>query len=513
MPVNSQINSRRMAKNTLLLYFRMFITMLVSVYTSRVVLYTLGIEDFGIHNVVGGVVAMFVFLNGAMLSCTQRYITFALGKGDMENLKKVFSNSVVIHTLIAVLVVVLAETVGLWFLYNKLIIPETRFTAAFWVFQCSVFSTAAYILSVPYNASIVAHEKMSAFAYISVAEVFMKLLIVYLLTLFSFDKLIFYAVLLLSIQIAIRLIYSGYCRRHFEESRFRWNWDKKLFAEMLSFAGWNLMGGLSGVLYNHGLNILLNMFFGPAVNAARGVSVQVQNTVLQFSQNFQMAINPQITKSYAAGELDGMHRLIFRSSRITFFLLFVLALPIVFEADFILDLWLKDVPQWTTSFVRLMIAVIIVDSVANPLMISSAATGKIKFYQTAICSIMLTIVPVSYVMLRLGFCPTVVFKVHLAACCVAFVVRLFILRPMIKLSIRKYFMEVATRCVATAVPAFAVTFAVWKTLPRTAAGSVGVMLVAVFSTLVFCLLWGLDKQEKNFVNEKIGQALKKLKGR
>ena len=498
-----------MAKNTLLLYFRMLLIMVVSIYTSRAVLYTLGVEDFGIHNVVGGIVSMFVFLNGAMLSCTQRYITFALGKGDMENLKKVFSNSVIIHAIIAGLVIVLAETIGLWFLYNKMVIPEPRFNAAFWVFQCAVLSTAVYILSVPYNAAIVAHEKMSAFAYISVVEAVSKLAVVYLLTVVNFDKLILYAVLLLAIQIAIRAVYSGYCRRHFEESAFHWRWDRNLFKEMVSFASWNLMGGLSGVLYNHGLNILLNMFFGPAVNAARGVSMQVQNTVLQFSQNFQMAINPQITKSYAAGDLEGMHKLVYRSSRITFYLLFVLALPVVCETDFILNLWLKNVPDWTPVFVKLMLAVIIVDAVANPLMISSAATGKIKFYQTCICSIMLMIVPVSYVFLKLGFTPPTVFKVHFVACSVAFVVRLFILRPMIQLSIMEYIREVGLRCCAVAVPSVAAAYGVLKILDRSTASSVVVMAVAAFGTLLFCLLFGLDKSERAFVKEKIGAVLKK----
>lgn len=293
--MNATENNKRIAKNTLLLYFRMLFTMAVSLYTSRVVLNTLGVEDFGIYNVVGGVVAMFGFLNSAMSSSTQRYITFELGKNDFEQLKKVFNTSVSIHAFISVVILILAETIGLWFLYNKMTIPIERMDAALWVYQGAIASTIVLIMSVPYNATIIAHEKMSAFAYISVLEVVLKLLIVYLLLIGDFDKLKLYAVLMFSIQLIIRLIYGRYCKKHFSETKFQWTKDWKLFKEMLGFAGWNLWGNCAGIAFTQGVNILLNMFFGPAVNAARGIAVQVQNAVNQFSFNFQTALNPHTT--------------------------------------------------------------------------------------------------------------------------------------------------------------------------------------------------------------------------
>lgn len=315
-------NNKRIAKNTLLLYVRMLFMMVVSLYTSRIVLNTLGVEDYGIYNVVGGIVTMFVFISNSMSSATQRYITFALGKGDKERLSTVFSTTLQIHTLIASVVVLLGETVGLWFLYDKMQIPAERMDAAFWVLQCSIVSTFVMIVSVPYNADIVAHEKMSAFAYISILEVLLKLAIVYLLVVFSFDKLILYAILVLAIQILIRFCYSIYCNRHFEETKYRRVWDKSLFKEMTGFAGWSMFGNMAGVLFGQGLNMLLNVFFGPVVNAARAVAMQVQGAIQQFVGNFQTALNPQITKTYSNGKMNEMHNLMFRSARFSFYLLF-----------------------------------------------------------------------------------------------------------------------------------------------------------------------------------------------
>ena len=278
-------NNKRIAKNTLFLYFRMLFLMGIALYTSRVVLNTLGVEDYGIYNVVGGVVAMFGFLNLSMSSATQRYITFALGKGDKQRLQTIFSTTLQIHTLIAGIIVLLGETIGLWFLYNKMQIPVDRMDAAFWVLQCSIISSVIMIVSVPYNADIVAHEKMSAFAYISILEAVLKLAVVYMLVIFSFDKLILYAILILAIQILIRFCYSYYCNKHFAETKYKHVWDKALFKEMTGFAGWSMFGNFSAVLFGQGLNILLNIFFGPVVNAARGVAVQVQNAIQQFVGN------------------------------------------------------------------------------------------------------------------------------------------------------------------------------------------------------------------------------------
>lgn len=431
-------DNKRIAKNTLLLYLRMLITMTVSLYTSRVVLATLGIQDYGIYGVVGGVVTMFSFLNYAMSNGTQRFLTYELGRGEEGQLKKVFSMSIRIHILIAVIVLILAETIGLWFLYEKMVIPEERLYAAFWVYQLSVIATLIIIVSVPYNALIIAHERMSAFAYVSIYEAFAKLGIVYLLLLTETDKLILYAILILGVQVSVRIIYGYYCKMHFPESKYHHYKDKKLFLEMLSFAGWNFWGNFAAMAFSQGINLLLNLFFGPVVNAARSVALQVQNATTVFASNFQTALNPQITKSYASGNFSQMHSLIFRSSKFTYFLMFLISLPIFLKIDYLLALWLKEVPQYSSVFLQLMLCISIIDAVANPLMTAASATGRIKKYQTCVGLILLSIVPIAYVALKLGAPPVSVFIVHLIIGIIAFVVRLAIVSPIISLSVREY---------------------------------------------------------------------------
>ena len=503
-------DNARLAKNTMFLYFRMIFIMAVTLYTSRVVLRVLGVEDFGIFNVVAGVVAMFGFLNSSMSATTQRFISFSLGRGD-DNLNKVFSTCVLTHALIALGVLVLVESVGLWFLYNKMIIPEVRMDAAFWVFQFSVLSTVVTVMSIPFNADIIAHEKMSAFAYISIVEVCLKLLIVFLLDVGNIDKLVLYGFLLLLVQCGIFLTYMGYCLRHFKESRFRFVYEKKLFSEVFSFAGWNLWGYLASILYTQGLNILLNVFFGPVVNAARGLANQVDGAIRLFASNFQMAINPQIVKTYAAKDLESMHKLVFRSSKFSFFLLLALSLPVMIEAPVILRLWLSTVPDWTASFLRLMLVVVIVDSVANPLMTSAAATGRIKLYQSVLGGIQLLIVPVAYVVLRMGGEPNSVFVVHICICLIAFAVRLFIVRGMIGLSIKKYLMEVCVKSGVVTVVATVLPLTLYFSITNSLLSAIVVVFVSLGSVAVSAYAIGLTKNERVFVSDKIGQILAKFK--
>lgn len=503
-------DNARLAKNTMFLYFRMIFIMAVTLYTSRVVLRVLGVEDFGIFNVVAGVVAMFGFLNSSMSATTQRFISFSLGRGD-DNLNKVFSTCVLTHALIALGVLVLVESVGLWFLYNKMIIPEVRMDAAFWVFQFSALSTVVTVMSIPFNADIIAHEKMSAFAYISIVEVCLKLLIVFLLDVGNIDKLVLYGFLLLLVQCGIFLTYMGYCLRHFKESRFRFVYEKKLFSEVFSFAGWNLWGYLASILYTQGLNILLNVFFGPVVNAARGLANQVDGAIRLFASNFQMAINPQIVKTYAAKDLESMHKLVFRSSKFSFFLLLALSLPVMIEAPMILRLWLSTVPDWTASFLRLMLVVVIVDSVANPLMTSAAATGRIKLYQSVLGGIQLLIVPVAYVVLRMGGEPNSVFVVHICICLIAFAVRLFIVRGMIGLSIKKYLMEVCVKSGVVTVVATVLPLTLYFSMTNSLLSAIVVVFVSLGSVAVSAYAIGLTKNERVFVSDKIGQILAKFK--
>lgn len=313
-------NNKRIAKNTLLLYFRMLFMMVVSLYTSRVVLNALGVEDFGIYNVVGGVVAMFSMLSGSLSAAITRFITYELGTGNQENLKKIFSSAVTIQLWLAILIIFLAEAVGVWFLNVKMNIPEIRMTAANWVFQFSVLTFAVNLISVPYNASIIAHERMSAFAYISILEAIGKLAIAFLVVVSSIDRLVFYAILMCVVALIVRLAYGFYCKRHFDECTYHFIFDKDLLKRMFGFAGWNFIGAASSILRDQGGNIIINLFAGPTVNAARGIAFQVNNAIHGFVSNFMTALNPQITKSYASGNSDYMMILICQGARLSFYM-------------------------------------------------------------------------------------------------------------------------------------------------------------------------------------------------
>ena len=499
---DTSTNNKRIAKNTLLLYVRMLFMMAISLFTSRVILGTLGVEDYGIQNVVGGIVAMFGFLNGSMSSATQRYITFALGKGDKDRLQTVFCTALQIHALIAVIIVLLGETVGLWFLYNKMQLPADRMNAAFWVLQCSIVSTVVMIVSVPYNACIIAHEKMSAFAYISVLEAVLKLVIVYLLLVFPFDKLIVLAVLTLIVQLFIRFCYSIYCHRHFEETKYRHVWDKTLFKEMNGFAVWSLWGNLSVVLYTQGLNMILNVFFGPVVNAARAIAVQVQGAVQQFVGNFQMALNPQITKNYASGNLEQMHSLMFRSARFSFLLLFFLSLPVLLETKFILTLWLKTVPDNAVIFTQIMICISLIYTTANPCVIANQATGKVKVYQMVVGGILLTILPISYIVLKLGAPAYSVFIVHFCVESVAQFTRMYMLRKLINLPVRQYLHNIYFPIVATVAVAIILPTIIHLQLDNGWMRFIAVGFAGVVSVGASAFFIGFTKNERLFFWDK-----------
>lgn len=502
-------NNNRIAKNTFLLYGRMLLTMAVSLYTSRVVLNTLGIEDYGIYNVVGGIVAMFSFLNGALVSSTQRYLTFELGKinSSIEQLQRVFSASNYLHVILSFIIIILSETIGLWFFFNKMVIPVERLSAAMWVYQFSVVTMVVQIMSAPLNSVIIAHERMNVFAFISVLEVVLKLLIVYLLLLWSVDKLILYAILVAVVQIAIRLIYSWYCKKHFEEVKVV-KINKFLFFEIGRFAGWNIWGGLAATMYGTGLNLLLNLFFGPVVNAARAVAVQVESTITLFASNFMMAVNPQITKLYAQDNLQDMHTLVFRASKFSCFLMLLISLPVLLEADIILEWWLKIVPEHTVSFLRIMLITVIINSMANPLMTSAQATGDVKKYQSIIGGILLLIVPIAYLVLRLGGSPSSVYVVYLTVNAVAFVVRLFMVRPMIKLSLRQFASFVISPCLVVSICSFSLSYFVYSFLPNTVLGVLTTCLGSVLLVALFSLLLGLSVDERRFVFHKIRSYIK-----
>ncbi len=480
----------------------------ISFYTSRVVLAQLGIDDFGVYNVVGGVVSMFAVLNSAMTSSTQRYITIELGRHNTERLKQVFNTSLQIHLIISIGVALITEVFGLWFLHNKMQIPPESMSSADWVFQLSVLSMIISFINVPYTALIIAYERMGAFAYISILEVLLKLASAFLLAIAPFEKLKFYAILMFVCPIIIRICYWWYCKKNFEESRLRFIYNLSLFKEMVQFAGWGLFGQLAGMGATQGLNILLNVFFGPAVNAARGVAVQVQAAISQFALNFQTAVNPQITKTYASEDFNQMHALIFRSAKFSFILLYSLGLPVVIEAPAILHIWLEEVPDYTVQFLRVIIFITIIDSVANPLMVAAAASGNIKKYQSVVGGLLLLIIPIAYIALKMGASPISVFIVHLIVCIIAFISRLYIVKPLVRLQPRYFLSVVVMRCLYVALLSALVSATIYYCLPIGNIPAICVCILSSLSVLVVSYYIGLDKSEKEFSKKLLFKVLR-----
>lgn len=507
----SSEDNKRIAKNTALLYLRMLLNMVVSLYTSRIVLNTLGVEDFGIYNVVGGFVTMFGFLNSAMASATQRFFAFEIGRNDKMQLCNVFCMSVNIHFLIAFFILIFAETVGLWFVNTQLTIPFERMTAARFVYHFSILTLIVTMVSVPYNAMIIAHERMNVFAWVSIIEVSLKLFIVFMLQWFGFDKLKFYAILIFGVALLIRLIYGFYCNRKFKETKFQFYWDRPLFKTLINYAGWNLWGNAALVIMGQGVNILLNIFYGPAVNAARGIAYQVRNTFRQFVTNFQMAMNPQIIKSFATDDLRYMHQLIFQGAKYSFFLLFTLSLPIMLEAKIILKLWLKTVPDYTIIFTRLVLINILVDSISGPLMTAAQASGKIKLYQGVVGGLLIFNLPISYLFLKLGYSPEITLYVSISISIIALYARLKIISPLVNLKIFTYLKEVVLKIIPVTLIAIIIPIIIITNLQE----SFSRLVITCFSSLLFVITTiyfvGLGKSEKTFLNRKLKQVFEKIK--
>ena len=416
-----------------MLYIRMLLTMGVSLYTSRVVLATLGVEDYGIYNIVGGVIVMFGFLNSSMSGATSRFLTFELGQDNYEKLKKTFSAALTVHILIAGIILILGETVGLWWLENKLVIPTERINPARWVYHLSILSAMVSITQVPYNATLIAHERMNVYAYVEILNGLLKLGIVYLLVIGDFDKLILYAALTLLVTIIITTIYKLYCTKNFQESHYKFGWNKEIIYPMLSFSGWDLYGNMCWMARGQGVNILLNLFFGVVVNAAYGIASQVQNVVQVFAKNFLTAVQPQIIKYYASGEIEKMEKLIINTAKFSFLLIFIICLPVLLETHFILQLWLKKVPDYAVAFCRLNILdILVLFSLADFVVGNSIrSTGKIKQFSIIGGTIVIFLLPISYFFLRVGFSPITPFVLNVLLSAIVYLVNIFILHSVI----------------------------------------------------------------------------------
>jgi O-antigen/teichoic acid export membrane protein len=477
-------NTKRIAKNTLMLYVRMLFGMLVSLYTSRVVLQALGVEDYGIYNVVGGVVAMFSLLSGSLSAAVSRFLTYELGRNDLVRLSKVFSSALCVHSLLALVVLVLSETIGLWFLNYQMNIPPDRMIAANWVFQFSLFSFLLGLFSVPYNASIISHERMSIFAFVGIGDILLQLGIVLFIAygeIYS-DKLIVYASLLVVKGLLFQLFYFYYCRKSFKECRFRLSLNKQLLKEMTGFAGWNFIGASSAILRDQGGNILLNLFYGPALNAARGVANQVSNAIGAFVGNFMIALNPQITKSYAAAEYGYMFSLIFKGARFSYYLLLWLALPVLLNTQYILSIWLNVVPEHATLFVQLVLVFSMCEAISNPLITVMLATGKIRNYQIVVGGLQMMNFPLSYIFLKMGFLPEIIVMVAISLSLICLGARLILLRDMIQLPVARFLRHVCGNIIVVTILSLTVPmYARWE-LPDNLFGF-------IFSCII-CFGWG-----------------------
>ena len=447
MPDNLSSN-KRIAKNTLLLYVRMLFLLVISLLTSRYVLQALGVTDYGIYNVVGGFVSFFSLISGSLTSASSRFINYEIGKGKEERLITVFSTSVIVHYAIAIIIAILCETIGLYYLNNYMVIPESRLVAANWCFQISIFNFCTNIITIPYNSAIIAHEKMSTFAYVSIFEGVSKLLICFVIMFSKFDHLILYALLMLTVQLIVRLIYQLYCKRNFKEcKKVKLIIDKPYIKQMFSYSGWHIIGNGSGVLKNQGVDLIINYFFGPVLNAAKGVANAVLSAVSGFASNFMIAINPQITQSYAREDLDFMFSLVYRGARFSYYLLFFLSLPIIINADCILHIWLTEVPDHAVLFVQLALIITMISSVSNPLIIAQNATGNVRNYQLIVGGVQLLNLPLCYVAFKLGMQPEAAYFVAIAVEVLSLLARLYMIPFTIKEFKPTIFIkEVIVRC-------------------------------------------------------------------
>ena len=501
--MNIKQNNKRIAKNTLLLYVRMLLLMLVSLYTSRINLNALGVNDFGIYGVVGGLVSKFYIVSNALTGSISRYLTFELGRNDQKRLSLVFSTSTVIQYLLVSIIFILGETIGLWFLNYKMVIPFERLYAANWVYQLSLLSFMMDLLVIPYTATIIAHEKMSAFAYISILQAIGKLIVAWSISIAPIDRLIWFSILILFNATIIRSVYIFYCKRHFKECRGKFSFDKKLWKEMFGFAGWNFIGSLAAILRDYGGNIVINLFSGPAVNAARGIAIQVNSAVAGFADNFQTALKPQITKSYAQGNYDYMHKLIFQGSRLSYYILFILALPIICNTHYILQLWLGQVPAHTEFFVQLILVFTMSESLANPLITAMLATGKIRNFQIIVGGLNLLNLPISYIALRLGAIPEIVIIVAIFISILCEFARILLLRNMIGLPARKFIRHVYFNVITVSI--IACIFPIWlhKQIDENFINFIIVSIVAFICTLITILFIGCNKDERLFIYNQI----------
>lgn len=504
-------NNKRIAKNTLLLYFRMLLMMFVTLFTSREVLDKLGVTDYGIYNVVGGVVAMLGFLNSSMSNAVQRYLSFEIGKNNEAGVNRIFNVSLFAHAGIAVFVFIVMEIVGVWYLNTHMNIPAERMDAANWVLQCSIFTTLFTIVQVPYNAIIISKEQMGIYAYISILEVVLKLLVVYMLAIGNFDKLKLYSVLIMVVTIGIVMIYRFYCTRKYKEAKFKLIKDWNLLKQIVGFASWNMLGELAWVFTGQGVNIILNSFFGPVVNAARGLAEQVNGAVNRFVANFQTAVNPQLIKNYASDQLGEMKTLLFRSTRFSYYLLLALSLPIILKMDFILHLWLKEVPDCTVGFCQLVLVSSLVSTLSNLLAQVARAYGKIRNYQIIVSIFLFLNFPLSYIVLKFGCSPLSSMFVNIGVNTMLLFVRLRLTNRMIQMTYGSFIRNVLFPVIIVTAVALVIPLIIYFMLDNSIISFIIVCLVSFVSVGVSTYALGMNANERLYILAAISKIITKIK--
>lgn len=511
MPDNSS-NNKRIAKNTILLYLRMMLMMVIGIYTSRVILNALGVSDLGLYNVVGGVVSMFTFLNGTLSSGGQRFMSYSIGEHNALKLKEVFRTTMTLHIWLAVVIVLLCETIGLWYVYNKLNVEPDRFYAALWCYQLSIVAMALSIVQVPYNSAIIAHEKMDIYAYMSILDVSVKLLVAYLIIISPFDRLIFYAMMILVATVLSTIIYILYCRRKFVECRFGYGYDKTLMRDMLGFCGWNTIGCFAIMGQTTGLNLVINAFCGTVVNGARAIAFQVNGMVMKFIENFQMALNPHIIKYYADGDMQNMERLVIRGAYLSSYLFLFLAIPLFIECEYVITLWLGSCPDYVVPFIQIVLIESLFKSMGNPTITAMHATGKMKMVQITVGLVQILVLPVCYLLFRLGLQPVTVVACSITPWLIVIPMRLYWCNHYCGFPVKRFFVSVCFKIPAMAILMALPPYLVYFFTPLIGfAQFAAVGVVSVISNAIFVYTLGLEPSVRSFVNSKILSFISKFK--
>lgn len=505
----SQVDNKRIARNTLVLYTRSIVILIISLFTSRITLQALGVNNYGIHSAVGGVIAMFSVVSSSLSKSISRYITYELGRGDVEKLKRIFSTSLNIQLGIGLFLLLFGETVGVWFLNTHMNIPEGRMTAANWVLQCAMISFFVGLTQTPYTACIIGHEKMSIFASFSIASTFLKLIIVYLLYISPFDKLITYSILGLIVSILMRMIQRIYCSRKFEECHYKFVFDKPLLKEMTGFAGWSFLTNTAWIFNTQGINILINIFFGVSYNAARSIAGTMEGAVKKFSADFSVALNPQITKSYAAGEIDEMNKLICRGARFTYYLMFVLSLPLIFEAYYALYLWLGKVPDHTILFYRLALFATLANMIGGTGYTACMATGNIKWYTIIITSVGFLVFPLTWIAYKIGFSAEWSYIFFIIIYIIVDIVRLFIMRHLWGFPVMMFVKDAIIPILLVSIISIIVPSLIYFTMEQSLLRAAIVTVVSLLSGFGAVYTVGLNNGERMMLRNKICEIVNK----